>query len=113
MLNDTKKHRFTITDGINTPLETIIDNIIKDKEKKGYSNIKNMVLIIDEQLIEYGKEDFNKACIALIKSRKNYAFKEIFLYSGQYSNDDGNKASFIFYPIKTPRDEMIKKSINT
>ena len=106
-INDKARQRLTLTDGENPPLEKIIHNAIKYKENKKYPKAQGMVLIVDEQLIQYSVKDFEKACVNLLTKFGKYTFKEIFVYSGRYSNNDGNEASFSFYPIKALRDKRV------
>lgn len=104
----TQKKRIFLTDGVNDPIVKIINASIKNKEAMPYKNIDDMTLIVDDQLIMYDRKDIARAQIDLVFANKKSSFKEIFLYSGYYTNEDGNNAEFTIWPIKCAHDPAIQ-----
>lgn len=107
-LRDKKRKRITLVDGEAIPPKQIVRKAILEKAKKGYKNIGNMVLVIDDQIIEHGREDIERSMPLIIRKNQNNPFKEIFVYSGFCSNRNGLSAEFVFYPAKSQLDPKIK-----
>ena len=103
-----KKRRIFLTDGVNEPIVKIINIAIRNKEVMPYKYINDMTLIIDDQLIMYGRDDIARAWLDLVFANKKSPFKEIFLYSGYYANEDGNNAEFTIWPIKCAHESAIQ-----
>lgn len=105
---DRKGKRLTFVDGETVQLEQIVRKAILEKAKKGYKNIESMVLVIDDQITEHGREDFEKDLPSIIRKNQKNPFKEIFIYSGFYSNRSSLSAEFVFYPVKSQLDSKIR-----
>ncbi len=101
---DLIKLRLFMTDGVNVPLEKIVTAEIKKKEAKQYKYVKDMTLIVDDQIIMYNREDIARSWFDLVLANQKSTFKEIFLYSGYYANENGNNAQFTIWPIKCERE---------
>lgn len=93
--------RLIITDGEDkVSLAEIISAAIRKKEEKEYKNVKDMILIIDDHSITYTRKEIEESQSVLVERHKTSLFKEIFIYSGQYSEDDGTSSKFTFYSVK-------------
>ncbi|MDP2632794.1 MAG: hypothetical protein Q8P25_03670 [Candidatus Curtissbacteria bacterium] len=111
-LADKNKKRIYITDGINEPIKKIVNDAIKRKEGKGYDNVPEMILLIDNQIIEYSIKNIGTAWINLVKQNQTSLFREIFLYTGYYSKNDSTHSEFNIFPIKCALDKKVKMAIN-
>src|SRR5690606_8491066 len=80
------------------------DNIIKDaidkKVNKNHPNKENVTLIIDNRTVTYELEDIINYLDKLDEYFKTLPFKEVWLYTGYYSNLDGNNAEYSLAPLK-------------
>ncbi|MGK2848474.1 MAG: hypothetical protein ACSLEX_00145 [Minisyncoccota bacterium] len=59
-----------------------------------------MILIIDDQPITCTRKEIEESKSILVERHKTSLFKEIFIYFGQYSQDDGASSKFTFYQVK-------------
>ena len=97
------------SDGKNRNLEIEIENAIKNKEMKGYKNISEMVLVIDEQLIDRTPTTSFKEYIDFLRRIQLSNFKEIFLYSEHYYDPGQDIASVFMSPLKTFNDSNLQR----
>lgn len=81
-------------------LEELLLIAILKKESKKHKNKESTILIIDNRTFHYEIPDFNNAINNIHHIIKNTDFREIWMYTGYYSNDDWTNAEFSFIPIK-------------
>lgn len=101
-------------------LKSLSDLIVEAIEKKIYKNhdgIENTILIIDNRTSRFEIEDYRKA-IGELESGAELAkinFREVYFYTGYYSDNDGNNAEYSFAPIKLPQEkwEQLKRIIES
>ncbi|MGB5033827.1 MAG: hypothetical protein WBO76_17020 [Saprospiraceae bacterium] len=95
-------------------LSIIIDNVIIEKEKKKHSDKINSVLIIDNRTFTMEIDDFRNAFEELGNRFQESPFKEIWLYTGYYSANDGNEAEYNFIPLKISKvqEKKLLKMVN-
>lgn len=80
--------------------DKIIANAIAEKENKKHKGKENTILLIDNRSTHIEIEDVNKFLTNYSEDLKNYSFKEIWLYTGYYSDYEGNDCEFSFSPLK-------------
>lgn len=100
-----------ITSGVNDVFENIIYNAVSGKESKRYESIEEMVLIVDDQTISYNLSSGRQGYFKLINLLKKSRFKEIFLYSEKFNNEESGENSFAFYPLKCFLDKNLNPRI--
>lgn len=81
-------------------LAELIKEAINKKEKKNHSDKESTVLIIDNRTIEYEIDDFLEAVESLNEYFESSSFKEIWFYTGYYSENNGSNAEYDIAPIK-------------
>ncbi|HBI16934.1 MAG: hypothetical protein UR60_C0010G0012 [Candidatus Moranbacteria bacterium GW2011_GWF2_34_56] len=89
-----------VVDGEKLSLKDVINESIENKEIKGYKNIDKMILIVDDKFISYSRKEIEEILTLLAIENKDSLFKEIFIYSGYYSEDNGYSSLFSIFPIK-------------
>lgn len=103
VLNPHYGKKFIFESSINEDLNSF-DNIIKDaidkKVNKNHPNKENVTLIIDNRTVTYELEDIINYLDKLDEYFKTLPFKEVWLYTGYYSNLDGNNAEYSLAPLK-------------
>jgi len=86
------------------PLEEKLLEAIKKKASKKHSNKESTVLIIDNRTSLFDIEDFRAAFAKIDDEICSVPFKEIWLYTGFFSENDGNEAEFCLMVVKLPRE---------
>lgn len=85
-------------------LREIVQDAIKTKEAKNYGHFsqENMVLLLDDRLLDYDRNDIDQAQPFLANEFANSIFKEIHIISRKTSSDtSGNgRAEFMLTPLK-------------
>ncbi|WP_293916082.1 MULTISPECIES: hypothetical protein [unclassified Sphingobacterium] len=103
VLNPHYGKKFIFESSINEDLNSF-DNIIREaidkKVNKNHPNKENVTLIIDNRTVTYELEDIINYLDKLDDYFKTLPFKEVWLYTGYYSNLDGNNAEYSFAPLK-------------
>lgn len=84
----------------------IIEPSIKEKENKKHSNKENTILVIDNRTIHYEIEDVKKYLEENYETLNSSLFKEIWLYTGYYSDFEGNDCEFSFMPLKITEESI-------
>lgn len=108
LLPDSAGKRLNLLFNKRRPLSELVVAAIEAKVAKGYAQAEEMVLIVDEQSMQHSQSDLNNAWDELIALSQCYPFREIYLYSGQYTNDDGRAAEFDLFPLKSAIDEHVR-----
>lgn len=80
--------------------DKMIVDAITEKENKKHQDKENTILLIDNRSIHIEIEDVNKFLTNYSKDVKKSSFKEIWLYTGYYSDYEGNDCEFSFSPLK-------------
>lgn len=91
--------------------DVILKTSINKKVKKNHSNKENVILIIDNRTVTYELEDILNHFKKMDDYFDNLPFKEIWLYTGYYSDFDGNNAEYSFTPLKI--DELKLEKLKT
>jgi len=104
---DGKAHRQTYVDNIRISVEELVVRAIEAKVVRQYPLASQLVLIVDEQSVQHSQLDFHNAWDNLISIVQHYPFREIHLYSGWYSNDDGRAAQCCMYTLKSDSDAHV------
>jgi hypothetical protein len=108
LLDDNQGRRHNFLFNIRRLVVDVVREAIDIKVSKAYARTSDMVLIVDEQSTQHSQADFRNAWDQLIASDQNYPFREIYLYSGSYSNEDGRGAEFDLYPLKASWDPHVE-----
>lgn len=104
-----KKHLFLSSrDYPKEPLEDVIKTSIQKKENKRHSDKENTVLLIDNRTLIYEIPDLEAALISLENVLATSTFKEIWFYTGYYSELDGSNAEYSFAPLKISESQTVK-----
>lgn len=83
----------------------LISTAILNKQNKPHTEKENTVLVIDNRTSCFRTSEFQDALHQLKELIKNSPFPELYLYTGYYSDDDGNNAEYSFMPLKIPKDK--------
>lgn len=97
-----------VTAGENLHVTDAISAAVAFKEAKNYQHVAEMTLIVDDQAIEYSRELIEKELRGLALRHQSSPFKEIFIYSGAYSDDNATGSAFSILPIKCDRDANLR-----
>lgn len=81
-------------------LYKIVYAAIEKKVQKTHNEKEKTILIVDNRTIKFGTNDYFKMMNAFSKDKITYPFKEIFFYTGYYSDEDGNNSEFSFSEIQ-------------
>ena len=73
---------------------------IRAKAQKAHDGKASTVLVVDNRTSAFGFEDYRAAAGELEALLEGVPFPEVWLYTGYYSDDDGNNAEFSFAPLK-------------
>ena len=79
---------------------------IDKKLKKNHPDKNAVTLIIDNRTILFDLETVNEKISEISNYITNLPFKEVWLYTGYYSNNDGTNAEYSFMPLKVPKKKM-------
>lgn len=105
------KKQFIFQSSINENLlsfDEILKTSIDKKVKKNHPNKENVILIIDNRTVTYDLESVINHLENLDDYFDNLPFKEVWLYTGYYSDLDGNNAEYSLVPLKL-EEQKIKK----
>ena len=94
-------------------LESLLEIAITKKEQKKHKEKDKTVLLIDNRTLAYEISDFFEAFKNLDELINNISFREIWLYTGYCSDNDGNNAEFSLAPIKITQTQSAKLAILT
>lgn len=83
------------------PLDELILNAVTGKSRKTHENKASTILIIDNRTSAYDAPDVEAAVAQINPDIENAPFPEIWFYTGYCSDNDGNRAEFTFFPLKT------------
>ncbi|MFW6283609.1 MAG: hypothetical protein ACOC1P_06185, partial [Minisyncoccales bacterium] len=99
-VSDTKEEEDSLYD--------LINKAIKNKSEKKHKEKSKTVLIIDNRTTRFDLEEFKKVSESFYGKLDNVPFPEIYVYTGYYSDLNGNnfEANFLF--LKTS-NEMSRK----
>lgn len=84
-------------------LDVIIKSAIEKKSEKKHLEKEKTILIIDNRTSAFEINDLHTACKCTIES---YPFREIWFYTGYFSDDDGNNAEYSFAGLKLTTDQQ-------
>lgn len=92
----------------------ILKEAVDKKVKKKHPNKENVTLIIDNRTISYSLEDVMDQLGDLDDYFAEVPFKEVWMYTGYYSDFDGNNAEYSLVPLKisSERSESLRKIID-
>lgn len=94
-----------------TPLFDLIGAAVAAKAAKDHEHKWATVLVIDNRTSAYDEHDMREAATRFGELRAAGPFPEVWLYTGFYSDDNGNNAEFVFSPVLLPdetRSELEK-----
>ncbi len=98
-----ERHGFlTWQPGKKTTLENLIARAITSKSSKNHEGKNHTVLIIDNRTCQFDIDDFDAAAKKFQSDDFKNDFAEVWLYTGYYSDNDGNNAEYSLIPIKLP-----------
>lgn len=89
------------------PLVAIIREAIEKKHAKNHSEKENTVLLIDNRTLNYEMVDLEEATRDLEEFFTLSPFKEIWFYTGYYSELDGSNYEFSLAPLKTTNEQNL------
>lgn len=87
-----------------------IETAIKKKARKKHSGKEKTVLLLDNIITHSDPRDFFDAAETLADFIKEVPFPSIWVYTGYYSDDDGNNCEYGLQPIKLTDFESKKLS---
>lgn len=105
------KKQFIFQSSINEDLisfDEILKASINKKVEKNHSNKENLILIIDNRTVTYDLENVINYLEKLDDYFDNLPFKEVWLYTGYYSDLDGNNAEYSLVPLKLEQQKINK-----
>lgn len=105
------KKQFIFESSLNEDLlsfDKILKISIDKKVKKNHPNKENVILIIDNRTVTYDLESVINHLETLDEYFYNLPFREVWLYTGYYSDFDGSNAEFSLIPLKL-EEQKIKK----
>ena len=86
-------------------LDKLIKEVIDKKVNKNHSRKEDVTLIIDNRTVTYELEDI----LSYLDNSQDYLsslpFKEVWLYTGYYSDPDGSNAEYSFAPLKIEKEK--------
>lgn len=91
-----------------TTFDTLIRNSINKKLEKNHPNKNHVTLIIDNRTVKFDLEDVVKYLNKLEGYFDSLPFKEIWLYTGYYSDLDGSNAEYSLVPLKIKKNKLNK-----
>jgi len=78
-------------------------NAIASKAQKNNEGKENTILIIDNRSTSFELEDLRVALSDVEKLRSISVFKQVWFYTGYYSDPDGGNAEWSLCPVLLPR----------
>ena len=105
------KKRFVFQSSIREDLDTfdkLLKKSIEKKTNKNHSKKESVVLLIDNRTVSYDMENILNHIELLVDFFENLPFKEVWLYTGYYSDYDGNNAEYSLIPLKIDRRKLEK-----
>jgi len=105
------KKKFIFQSSINDDLlsfDEILKTSIDKKVKKNHQNKENVILVIDNRTVTYDLESIIMHLEKLDDYFANLPFKEVWLYTGYYSDLDGNNAEYSLLPLKLEEQKFKK-----
>jgi hypothetical protein len=103
VLNPNYGKKFMFQSSISEDLESfdkILRTAIEKKVKKKHSRKEDVTLILDNRTVTYELEDILEYLENLSDYFENLPFKEVWLYTGYYSDLDGSNAEYSLAPLK-------------
>lgn len=93
------------SNGVKKNLDDLLIDSIKRKESKNHKDKESTIILIDNRTLSYEISDFYESLDRINDVLKKSSFKEIWIYTGYCSNEDGNNAEYSFIPIKTTEEQ--------
>ncbi|MDP3962664.1 MAG: hypothetical protein Q8Q03_02250, partial [bacterium] len=87
-----------------TSFKDIVCRAINNKNKKLHEGKEKTVLVIDNRTSKFNMSDYQDMVEGLKIQLGVSLFPEIYLYTGYYSDDDGQNAEYSFAPMKLPKE---------
>ncbi len=81
-------------------LDKLLKSSINKKVNKKHKGKQDLILIIDNRTVTFTLEDLYHHFETLDDYFKKLPFKEVWFYTGYYSDDDGNNAEYSLSPLK-------------
>lgn len=103
--------QFIFQSSINEDLlnfDEILKASINKKVEKNHPNKENVILVIDNRTVTYDLQNVINYLEKLDDYFDNLPFKEVWLYTGYYSDLDGNNAEFSLVPLKLDQQQISK-----
>ena len=111
-----KKTSLFISDTKDEPntLHQLVSMAIEKKVEKPHNEKEKVIIIIDNRTTRFGIEDYFKMMNTFDRNKTHYPFKEIFFYTGYYSDNDGNNSEFSFSEIQLSEEtrKLLNERIN-
>lgn len=99
---------FIFQTNLNENLESfseILKQAIEKKTKKNHENKQEVILIIDNRTVSFDFDSVVNHINDLSEYFENLPFKEVWLYTGYYSDFDGDNAEYSFIPLKLSEEK--------
>ena len=103
VINPFFNKKFIFQSSINENLESfdvLIKEVINKKVNKNHLQKEDVILIIDNRTVTYELEDLLFHFEKLSNYFEGLPFKEVWLYTGYYSDLNGNNAEYSLAPLK-------------
>lgn len=86
--------------------DLLLRQSIDKKVNKKHTGKQKVILILDNRTITFTLEDLYHHFETMDDYFKELPFKEVWLYTGYYSDDDGNNAEYSLSPLKISKDKF-------
>ncbi len=84
----------------------LLKEAINKKLDKNHANKEEVTLIIDNRTVSYSLEDVLNQLGELDDYFERLPFKEVWMYTGYYSDFDGNNAEYSLAPLKISQEKL-------
>lgn len=89
----------SVVPSINKKLDEFIFEAIESKAKKSHTGKEKTILIIDNRTSAFDVDDFHASLISIDRFKEVSPFREVWFYTGYYSDNDGGNSECSFSPI--------------
>lgn len=108
--NPIYNRRFIFQTNLNENLDSfteILKQTIEKKTKKNHKNKQEVILIIDNRTVSFDFDSVTNHINDLSEYFENLPFKEVWFYTGYYSDFNGDNAEYTLIPLKLSEQKKI------
>ncbi len=93
-------------------LYNLLSKALASKANKPHAHKDNTYLVIDNRSCAFDIDDFHDASERFNSLKLENPFKEVWFYTGYYSDNDGNNAEWSLAPILAPSQTLEKMAVD-